>query len=589
VAATVIRTDGNADCRLCEASFEGVPDPPKTIAGVEAYDASLMKEEVPVELVGSDAAAERLEASLAELEREKRVVETLYRVAQTVAREDDLHEIVQVVTDETTEIVGAQFGAFFYNVVGRDGDEYSLYTISGVPRSKFASFPMPRATDIFRPTFEGTAIVRLDDVAVDPRFGRNAPYHGMPPGHLPVRSYLAVPVFIPDGTVVGGLFFGHPEIGVFSAEDEQIAAGISTQAGTAIAKARLLAAERDARAEAEARSHAAIALEYVDDGIAMVDNDGVIRLWNRAAARITGLTDSEVVGRPIGEAVPGWERIALEVPVGDWTSTSRPQTLPLDAHDRELWLSVYGVGFPGGTVYGFRNVTDERELEELRVEIVATVSHELRTPVAAVYGAARTLQREDLPPERVAQLFEMITTESERLTALVDQILLTSQIDSGNLASDHEAVDPLAVAEAVVQNANVVAARPVVVLEAPKQVAPVHAERERVAQVLSNLVENAVKYGTPNEASQVHVRVVEAPHALRVEVADVGPGVPESEQDRIFEKFYRLDPDMKGGVRGTGLGLYISRELVERMGGRIGIESGPGGGSTFWFELPRLA
>ena len=561
----------------------------ETITAAEAYDASLMKEQVPVELVSSDAATERLEASLAELEREKRVVETLYRVAQAVAREDDLHEIVQVVTDETTEIVGAQFGAFFYNVVGRDGDEYSLYTISGVPRSKFASFPMPRATDIFRPTFEGTAIVRLDDVTVDPRFGGNAPYHGMPPGHLPVRSYLAVPVFIPDGTVVGGLFFGHPEVGVFSAEDEQIAAGISTQAGTAIAKARLLAAERDARAEAEARSHAAIALEYVDDGIAMVDNDGVIRLWNRAAARITGLTDSEVVGRPIGEAVPGWERIALEVPVGDWTRTSRPQTLPLDAHDRELWLSVYGVGFPGGTVYGFRNVTDERELEELRVEMVSTVSHELRTPVAAVYGAAQTLRRENLPPERVAQLFDMITTESERLTALVDQILLTSQIDAGNLASGHEAVDPLAVAEAVVQNANVVARRPVVVLEAPKQVAPVHADRERVTQVLSNLVENAVKYGTPNEASQVHVRIVESPHALRLEVADEGPGVPESEQDRIFEKFYRLDPDMKGGVRGTGLGLYISRELVERMGGRIGIESQAGGGSTFWFELPRLA
>ena len=551
-----------------------------------AYDAGLMKE-VPVHPFESDA--ERLEASLVELEREKRVVETLYRVAQAVAREEDLHEIVQLVTDETTSVVGAQFGAFFYNVVGRDGEEYSLYTISGVPRSKFENFPMPRATDIFRPTFEGTAIVRLDDVTTDPRFGRNEPYYGMPPGHLPVRSYLAIPVFLPDGTVVGGLFFGHPEVGAFTGEHEQIAAGISTQAGTAIDKARLLAAERDARAEAEARSHAAVALEYVDDGIAMVDNDGVIRLWNRAAARITGLTGAEVVGRPIGEAVPGWEQIALDVPVGDWTSNSKPQTLPLDAHGRELWLSVYGVGFPGGTVYGFRNVTDERKLEELRVEMVATVSHELRTPVTAVYGAAQTLQRDDLTPERIAQLFDMIGVESERLTGLVDQILLTSQIDSGNLASDPEPVDPLALAESVIENVNVVARRPLVVLEAPEQVAPISADRERVSQVLSNLVENAGKYGTPNEASQVTVRVIEAPHAIRFEVVDEGPGVPPSEQERIFEKFYRLDPDMKGGVRGTGLGLYISRELVERMGGRIGIESGTGGGSTFWFELPQLA
>ena len=548
-----------------------------------------MNEELPLELLAPGAAAERLEASLAELEREKRIVETLYRVAQSVAREEDLHEIVQIVTDETTSIVGAQFGAFFYNVVRRDGEEYSLYTISGVPRAKFENFPMPRATDIFRPTFEGTAIVRLDDVTMDPRFGRNEPYHGMPPSHLPVRSYLAVPVFLPDGTVVGGLFFGHPEIGVFTEEHEQIAAGISTQAGTAIDKARLLAAERDARAEAEARSHAAVALEYVDDGIAMVDNDGVIRLWNRAAARITGLADAEVVGRPIGEAVPGWEQIALEVPVEDWTRNSKPQTLPLDAHGCELWLSVYGVGFPGGTVYGFRNVTDERKLEELRVEMVATVSHELRTPVAAVYGAAQTLQRDDLTPERVAQLFEMIGVESERLTGLVDQILLTSQIDSGNLASDTEPVDPLALAESVIENANVVARRPLVVLEAPEQVAPISVDRERVSQVLSNLVENAGKYGTPNEASQVSVRIVEAPHAVRFEVVDKGPGVPQSEQERIFEKFYRLDPDMKGGVRGTGLGLYISRELVERMGGRIGIDSAAGAGSTFWFDLPRFA
>ncbi len=134
-----------------------------------------MKEEISVDLVGSDEAEERLEASLAELEREKRVIETLYRVAQAVAREDDLHEIAQVVTDEMTAIVGAQFGAFFYNVVRRDGERHSLYTVSGIPRSKFENFPLPRVTDIFRPTLEGTAIVRLGDVTADPRLGAGTP------------------------------------------------------------------------------------------------------------------------------------------------------------------------------------------------------------------------------------------------------------------------------------------------------------------------------------------------------------------------------------------------------------------------------
>src|SRR5579884_2332888 len=147
--------------------------------------------------------------TLAELAREKQLVETLYRVAQAVARRVDLHEIVQVVTDEATISTGAQFGAFFYNVVGRDGEAYSLYTISGVPASHFEQFPMPRNTDIFRPTFEGEGTVRIADVLRDPRYGRNPPYNGMPAGHLPVRSYLAVSVFDAGHEVIGGLFFGH--------------------------------------------------------------------------------------------------------------------------------------------------------------------------------------------------------------------------------------------------------------------------------------------------------------------------------------------------------------------------------------------
>ncbi len=493
-----------------------------------------------------------------------------------------------MVTDETTAITGAEFGAFFYNVVGRDGETLALYTISGVPRERFESFPMPRATDLFRPTFEGTAVVRLDDVAADGRYGRNPPYNGMPTGHLPVRSYLAVPVFGADGSkVVGGLFFGHAQPGVFTAEHEQIATGIATQAGTAIEKARLLSAERDARAEAEARAHASVALEYVEDGVAMTDDDGVVRLWNRAAERMTGLLADAVLGRPIGEAVPGWERIALDVPVGEWTSSSRPRTLPLDAPERELWLSVYGVVFPGGTVYAFRDVTDERLLEELRAEMIATVSHELRTPVAAVYGAAQTLRRDDLDPETAAQLFEIVAAESERLTGLVEQILLTSQIDAGNVTHRREAVDAVAVAATAVQNAGVVMPDRPVVLEAAEHVAPVRADRERVGQVLANLVENAVKYGTDG-STPVVVRVAERAHCVRFEVVDRGPGIPSSEHERIFEKFYRRDPEMREGVRGTGLGLYISRELVERMGGRIGVESRPGAGATFWFELPRL-
>jgi signal transduction histidine kinase len=508
------------------------------------------------------------------------LVETLYRVAQAIAQRDDLQDVVQVVTDESTVITGAQFGAFFYNVVGRDGETYSLYTISGVPRSHFDGFPMPRNSDIFRPTFEGTATMRLDDVTVDPRFGRNAPYYGMPEGHLPVRSYLAVSVVSRDGGVVGGLFFGHDQIGVFTEEHERIVEGIATHAGIAIEKARLLAAEREARAEAEARADAAIALEFVEDGVVMVDREGFVRLWNQAAESITALRAAVVLGRPIGAAVAGWERIALEIPIGDAKGRTTPATLPLDTLARgEVWLSMYGIAFDGGTVYAFRDVTGQRELESLRSDVIATVSHELRTPIAAVYGAAQTLRGRTLDPSMTDSLLEMIDTESVRLANLVDEILLTSQIDSEQLRLERARVDPHTAVAAATRSL----AEPSLVIDVPATIAAACGDVEKVRQVLTNFVENARKYA----GGATTVRAREVRDSVRFEVADSGPGIPRAEQQRIFEKFYRLDPHMNEGVRGTGLGLYICRELVHRMQGRIGVDSVDGRGSTFWFELPR--
>src|ERR671926_1422586 len=127
-----------------------------------------------------------------------------------------------------------------------------LYTLAGVPLEAFAHFPMPRATELFGPTFRGEGVVRIDDVKRDPRYGKNSPYYGMPEGHLPVTSYLAVPVTSRSGEVLGGLFFGHPEAGVFTARHEQIVVGMAAQAAVAMDNARLFEAAQRARAEAEA-------------------------------------------------------------------------------------------------------------------------------------------------------------------------------------------------------------------------------------------------------------------------------------------------------------------------------------------------
>jgi PAS domain S-box-containing protein len=173
------------------------------------------------------------------LRREREVLSILNRAGSALAIAPNLELLVQIVTDAGVDLTGAEFGAFFYNVTDEVGESYLLYTLSGAPREAFDGFPMPRNTAVFAPTFSGTAIVRSDDITQDPRYGRNEPRHGMPPGHLPVRSYLAVPVVSRTSKVLGGLFFGHQHMGVFTDRVEQELAGLAAQAAIAIDNASL--------------------------------------------------------------------------------------------------------------------------------------------------------------------------------------------------------------------------------------------------------------------------------------------------------------------------------------------------------------
>ena len=171
----------------------------------------------------------------------------LGEVGAVVASTLDREAIVQKVTDTARELTHAEFGAFFYNVRDQQsGDAYMLYSLSGASKEAFSKFPHPRATALFGPTFRGDAPVRLDDVTKDPRYGQNEPYYGMPPGHLKVCSYLAVPVKGLDGTVIGGLFFGHSKPGVFTEQHERLAVGTASWASVALENARLYGEAQDA-------------------------------------------------------------------------------------------------------------------------------------------------------------------------------------------------------------------------------------------------------------------------------------------------------------------------------------------------------
>jgi signal transduction histidine kinase/ActR/RegA family two-component response regulator len=198
------------------------------------------------------------------LRDEARVLDLLNQTGSAVASTLDLATLLQTVTDAGTQLSGAEFGAFFYNTVDDHGESYLLYALSGAPRSAFDRFGLPRATPMFGPTFNGEAPVRCDDVLLDPRYGKSAPHHGMPPGHLPVRSYLAVPVRLRHGETIGGLFFGHREPAVFDARAERIVVGIAAQASIAVENARVyeearrVAVEKDRLVEVERAARAEI-------------------------------------------------------------------------------------------------------------------------------------------------------------------------------------------------------------------------------------------------------------------------------------------------------------------------------------------
>jgi two-component system phosphate regulon sensor histidine kinase PhoR len=333
-------------------------------------------------------------------------------------------------------------------------------------------------------------------------------------------------------------------------------------------------------------SDAAHVLTYVADGVFLVDRGGEVRLWNPTMEAITGVEARTVIGAQAADVIPDWQTLAERIPVGG-AEPVQPETVPLETEYGERWVSVSGVEFFDGTVYALRDLTETRRLEQLKAEFVATASHELRTPLAAVYGAAQTLRRHDFALDESGRerFVSLIVDESERLGRIVNDILLANQLDVGNLELRSELFDPGDLVERVVEAARAHAPSSITIEVAAGPPAPaIPSDRDRVRQVLVNLVENAIKYSP--EGGRVEVGAVPDDRMVRFFVRDEGLGIPEDEQRRIFDKFYRLDPHMTAGVGGTGLGLYICNELVRRMGGRIWVESNEPQGSIFSFVIP---
>jgi PAS domain S-box-containing protein len=418
------------------------------------------------------------------LRNSRNQAELLNQVGLDLVGELDIDRLTQRVTDTARALVDAEFAALFYNVAdAKAGDSYLLYAISGMPKEAFENLGMPRATDLFRPTFVGDGVVRCDDVRQDHRFGRNAPHHGMPPGHPLVVSYLAVPVRTRSGVVIGGLFCGHSKAGQFTLQHERLVLGIAALAATAFDSARLIDAERRQR-----------------------------RLADHRASELAR------------------------------SNAELEQFAYICSHDLQEPLRM---------VSSFLSLLEERYQGQL--------------------------------DDRGRDFIRRAIEGSSRMQKLVRDILAYSRVGRGERAEEvfslDEVVDEaLANLQATIDQSGAVIQR--------EKLPTVRANRLQCVQLFQNLIGNALKF-RGEAAPVVRLGASAADHRWRITISDNGIGIDPTQHQRIFQVFQRLHG--RDHYEGTGIGLSLCQKIVLAHGGEIGVESEPGGGSTFWFTLPDAA
>jgi PAS domain S-box-containing protein len=541
--------------------------------------------------------------------RAARERERLYSLGKAMVGAYEVSEIVQSIVDAATELSGAQFGAFFYNVVNAAGESYMLYTISGVPREHFSKFPMPRNTEVFGPTFAGTGVVRSDDITKDPRYGKNAPYHGMPEGHLPVRSYLAVPVFSREEQVIGGLFFGHSTPGVFDEQSEAVVGAIAGHAGVALENARL---QREVKENMERFQQLANAIPQM---AWMVRADGEVFWYNDRWYSYTGTEAGKTVN-PTSLLEPGEAGRVLE----KWKKAMESgeaweDTFSIRRHDgvyRTFLSRAHAFRDAGGKIvlwFGTNtDVTDQQELmkerEELlgaeraaraeservsrmKDEFLATLSHELRTPLNAILGWCQLMRRATDDAATMGEGLEVIERNARAQTQLIEDLLDMSRIVSGKIRLDVQRVDLVQVVEGAVETVKPGAdAKNIVLRKVLDPLAgPVSGDPSRLQQVVWNLLSNAIKF-TP-KGGKVTVLLERVNSHVEVTISDTGEGITPEFLPHVFDRFRQADATTTRKHGGLGLGLAIVKQLVELHGGQVRVKSaGKGLGTTFSVSLP---
>jgi PAS domain S-box-containing protein len=560
--------------------------------------------------------------------------EILHRTGVTLAGELDLERVVQTVTDAAVQLTGAQFGAFFYNVENPDGGSFMLYTLSGAPREAFAKFPMPRATALFGPTFRGERIVRIDDVLTHPDYGKSGPYHGMPEGHLPVRSYLAVPVMARDGKVHGGLFFGHGVPGAFTHRDELVVGGIAAQAAIAMDNAHLfregqraheqlrqLNDELERRVAERTRELGSSELQFrelvsgvVDYAIYMLDVHGDIVSWNAGAERIKGYSKAEAIGKHFSmfytpqdreKRVP-WHALTVAATTGKYEA----EAWRVRKDGQHFWASVVidAIYNEAGAVVGFakvtRDLTERRAIEEqLRQsqkmeaigQLTGGVAHDFNNLLTVIVGNLETIWRH-APPEdgKLRRAIDQVTRGAQRAVTLTQQLLAFSRrqplnpkpTDVNRLVAGMSDLVRRTIGENIAVETVLAGGLWRVEIDA-----------HQLENALLNLAVNA-RDAMPGggkltiETANAHLDNSYADKYPELKpgqyvvlcVTDTGIGMSADVIAHAFEPFYTTKPIGQG----TGLGLSQVYGFVKQSGGHVKLYSEVGQGTTVKIYLPRL-
>jgi PAS domain S-box-containing protein len=522
-----------------------------------------------------------------------RKLEVVIQTGLLLTKSIDLESIVQSATDAGLELSGAQFGAFFYNIINSAGESKVLYTLSGIDREEFARFSTSGDMAAFAPAFDSKEIIRSADITKDFEFDNNAPFHGLLRGHPRIRSYLAVPVKNVTGEVLGGLYYAHEEVDVFEQSSEDLVATVAAQAAVAIENLRLrdqltnrmgdLQRAQQAQREASKQlGELAAIVASSDDAILSKDLNGIITSWNQAATRVLGYSREEMIGASILKLIPehlhGDEQVILgKIRTGERIDHFETVRRTKSGELLEVSLTISPVRDNTGTITGaskiLRDISGRKrfEISLLQAEkiaaagrMAATIAHEINNPLEAVVNLLYLLRSSVQNEEGIGYL-QAAESELTRVSHIARQTL--------GFYREHAAATKSSLTEVAEQAIKIYeprcSASGIRIESSLQSSTKIVLRRGEMMQVVSNLIANAL-YAMPSGGTlRISVRDSEPPQeGVIVVIADNGVGIPADNLSRVFEAFFTTRSAI-----GTGIGLFVAKQFIEGHGGTIEIKS----------------